>query len=662
MRRLPPALLAVPALVVARFLPADGAGLFVRLAAASAVALLPGVMIARAIGLGGASAALVWALAALAAALAVVFAVHASIVLAIVVLVTIGAAALPFALRRSLGPRSLTVPLVMLCAGTVLGVALWRVAGPVEGDALFHLARVRKLDALGDLTPHRVGEFRGGGLHPGYAFPLWHGFLAVVARLAGLDPTAVVEHESSVLAPLAVLVAWEAGRALFVSRWAGVALAAAQVALIALAPGHGGAYRALALPATASRQLLVLAALALVFAAVAAPSRALVVSVAAAAGALALVHPTYALFLLLPVAGWAIATFLLARRAWRRFALVGAACAVPTAVVLAALYRIARDSRSLQADSRCGSLHGIRRHLDQLDVHSCSSYALKPGVVDRGGAVAVAALALVPLAALVWRRRWAAFVLGGSTVVFAVTLLPFVFPRLADAVSLSQARRVAGFLPLTFAFAGGLGVATRLVRIFVLPLALGAGIALQLVWPGDFGYVVEHGGPPLVTWFAFAGGVIGLVVAAVTRRWSLEDDPGPLTAAAAILFVLPVAFHAFHHWSPPKGQVLSAGLVRALRTHVPRGDVVLSDPETSYRIAAQAPVYVVAVPITHVADTRANRPRERIRDVTRYLDGSDSTVPRRYGAHWLVLDRRRTTFGVGRSPLYADGRYALYRL
>ena len=111
-----------------------------------------------------------------------------------------------------------------------------------------------------------VGEFVDGGLHPGYAFPLWHAFLALVAKIAGVDPADVVVHEAAVLAPLAFLVVYEAGAAVFRSRWLGVATLAATVGVTALASGSGGALRLLALPATAGgRLLLVPAALALVF-------------------------------------------------------------------------------------------------------------------------------------------------------------------------------------------------------------------------------------------------------------------------------------------------------------------------------------------------------------------------------------------------------------
>jgi len=49
--RVPPLLLAVPLLGIARLLPEHGFGLWVRLAAATLVLLLPGRLVARALGL-----------------------------------------------------------------------------------------------------------------------------------------------------------------------------------------------------------------------------------------------------------------------------------------------------------------------------------------------------------------------------------------------------------------------------------------------------------------------------------------------------------------------------------------------------------------------------------------------------------------------------------
>src|SRR6266540_1222821 len=233
-------LLSLPLLGVARLLPAYGVGLWLRLVAASLVLLLPGTLVARALRLRGASATVAFGLGALGPALLLVFLVHSSIWLALVVL---------------------AVALV----GLLLGVLLWHVAGVVNGDALFHLGRVRKLDAFGDLHIRSVDEFRDGGLHPGYAFPLWHAFLALVAKLGGVDPTQVVLHEPSAVAPIAFAVVYEAGVALFRSAALGVGVLAAAVAAAAFAPGHGGSYALLGQPGTLDRHVLVPAALTLFF-------------------------------------------------------------------------------------------------------------------------------------------------------------------------------------------------------------------------------------------------------------------------------------------------------------------------------------------------------------------------------------------------------------
>ena len=99
----------------------------------------------------------------------------------------------------------------------------------------------------------------------------------------------------------------------------------------------------------------------------------------------------------------------------------------------------------------------------------------------------------------------------------------------------------------------------------------------------------------------------------------------------------------------------------ALR-ELPDGDVVFSDLETSYRIAAFAPVYVAAAPPSHVADTTKNRPYERRRDTIEFFAGGDLAIPRRYGADWLVVDRDRFDLLAGLPVVYRDERYTLYRL
>lgn len=637
----------------------SSAFLLVRLALATGVVLAPGFVVARAVGVRGASATLSWALSLVFAALAATFAVGATLTLTLALVVVAGVAVLPLA--RGGGKARVPGWGAIAVAGAVLGILLWHVAGEIGGDGLFHLARVRKLLDLGGLSLHRVDEFRDGGLHPGYAFPLWHGFLALVAKVAGVDPARVVLHEATVLAPLALLTVYEAGWALFRRAWAAAAATGASVALGAMAAGHGAAYTSLALPATASQRVLAPAALALAFATVRTPTRGLVASTAAAALALVVVHPTYALFVLLPFLG-----FLAVRWAWARErrgvrsgALALGALALPAGAFAAWLLPIVRDTASVDPGA-AERARGLAQYATQLVVSSPHRFHLAPEVLARSGAVAIAALALLPLAGLAARRHWAAYVVGGSLAVLGLVLVSALFVPFADAVSLSQARRFAGFLPFAFAFAGGLGVASRLFGRLVLPAALAAGIALQLAYPGDFGYVLHGGSPAWPAWLAAAGGVLALALGFV-RREPLERSAG----LAAALFLLPVFAHGLSHWSPSPSRSpspLSAGLVRALRRDVPAGQTVYSDLETSYRIAAFAPVYVCNAPPGHVADTKQNRPYERRREERRFLRTGDLAIPRSCGARWLVLDGRRSRLHPALPVVYRDARYVLYRL
>ncbi len=195
----------------------------------------------------------------------------------------------------------------VLGAGVVFAGVVWWVQHSLgTGDVLFHLGRARKLaeaDSLSSLSV--VNEFRDGGDHPGYAFPLWHAFLALVSRLAGVDVSLVVLHAGSALTPLAFGAAYAAGRAVL-GHWAGgVAALAAQVAWVGFSRAGVGSFTSLALPATATRLLLVSILIALLFAYLREPSRRLLPPLVAAALAVAVVHPSYLVLVAIPLAGFA---------------------------------------------------------------------------------------------------------------------------------------------------------------------------------------------------------------------------------------------------------------------------------------------------------------------------------------------------------------------
>ena len=632
--------------------------LYLRLAGATLLLLVPGALLAR-----SASGVIVTSLTLIFAALVVVFVAGSSLTLALWLLLAATLAAIPLALRRPrdsllLGER--WAWLAVLGGGVLFGLVLWRMLPQPAGDALFHLARVRKLTTFDGLSLEGVGEFVDGGLHPGYAFPLWHGFLGLVAEIARVDPALVVRHEAAVLAPLSLLVLYEAGVAVFRSAWLGLATVAATLGWLAFASNSGGAFRSLALPATVGgRLLLVPAALALVFAYLREPTRGRLLLVGAAGFVLAVVHPSYAPFTLVVLGGFALARVLVVRAELRTIATALGVFALASGLFLAWLFPVVRDTASFTpAAEQVGErAHSFARYPRQFIVESPERYHVAPALISRAGPVPVAALCLVPLALFAARRRWAALALGGTVATLLLLLLDPVFPRLADAVSLSQARRLTGFLPIAFAFAGGAAVLARVASWGVLPLALTAGVALEWAWPGDFGYVLEDGGPTSPVWIALVGGAaaLALVPVAVARLPALERDDW-LPAAACALFVAPLLVTT--GWERPRRvQELSPGLVEALREQTSPGDVVLADPVTSYWIAAQVPVYVAVSEPPHVGDTVDNRPYERVEQWEEFRRTGE--FPGR--VDWIVLDRKRTGELECAPKRFEDDRYALCR-
>jgi hypothetical protein len=666
---------AVGLLGISRLLPETGFGLWVRLAAATLVVLLPGVFVARCLGQRSAAASFAASVTLVGVALALTVALGASLDATLAFELAVGAVAFVWSLTgrevpgvRLPGEARLVRAAVGL-AGLGLGAAFWVVQGAFSGDTFFHLGRIRKLDALNSLSLHDVGEFRHGGLHPGYALPLWHAWLALVARLAGVDPTSVAAHEASILVPVALVLAYEMGWAIFRSVGLAVAVMLGQVAIKAFAAGHGGVYPFLWEPSTVATQLLVPAAVALFFQFVRRPSWTGGIVLAAASASIALVHPTYALFLAIPLGGFVVARILLTRGSELRsdllaFAVFGAPMA------LAFLWLAPVVSQTIPVTPGPAQLAQNLKHYNaDLVVHSLSRYNLAPSRIDRNGAVAVAALLLAPLALLARRRRWAALVLGGTVAVLGIELWPLVFPHFSDAVSLSQSRRASGFIPFAVALAGGAAVVSRYSRTLAVLGGLACGIWLEAAYGGDFG----HAG--IVVWVALYGSIAALVVGAFLALRSRGKPPpavarshGAAAALAVFLFTLPIFVHGFSSWTPQTTHdrdALTPGLIHFLQEDVPARSVVFSDLATSYRTTAFAPVYVVGVPPTHAANTRPNELAKRRRAVNRFFTHPSLEEPQAWGAQWLILTRSgpvRTIERAGVQPVYQDAKFVVFRV
>ena len=671
----------VALLGISRLLPETGFGLWVRLAAATLVVLLPGLLVARCLGQRSAAAALAASVTLVGAGLALTVALGASLDVTLAFVLAVGAVASAWSLT---GRELEGVPLpgaarlvrgVAAVAGVGLGVGIWFVQGAFTGDVFFHLGRIRKLETLHSLSLHAVGEFRHGGLHPGYAFPMWHAWLALASRLAGVDPTSVAAHEASILVPLALVLIFEMGWAIFRSIGLAVAVVLAQLAFKVFAPGHGGVYRFLWEPGSVATQLLVPAAVAFFFYFVRKPTWPTGLMLAATSGSLALVHPTYALFVAIPLAAFVIARTLLTRgRDFRTGILAFAVFGLPMALAFLWLEPVVEQTIPV-SPGPAQLAHNLHHYRSDLVVHSLARYSLAPARIDRNGAVTIVALLLVPLALLARRRRWAAFVLGGTVAVLGIELWPLVFPHFSNAVSLSQSRRLSGFIPFAVALAGGAAIVARFSRTLAIVGGLAGGIWLQVAFAGDFGLRAPRTEPAIVVWIALYGGIAALVAGALLAWRRYGDPPAPgsrprgATAALAVFFlVLPVAVHGFSDWTPQvkhDRDALTPGLIHFLQRDVAPRSVLFSDLATSYRATAYAPVYVVAVPPTHAANTRPNELAKRRRAVLRFFTHPSLEEPEAWGAQWLVLTRSgpvQTIEGDGLRPRYEDVRFVVFRV
>jgi hypothetical protein len=680
--------LAPAVLLLAHLLPTTGVGLGIRLAAAAAcVLLVPGALLLRALGwpaspgiaLAGSFAL---SLAIDAFGLALAFAVGGSILLMGIVIAAVSVVvAVPAALRNGAHPveqvekRALTG---VFASGVLFSVVVWWAAGPINGDGFFHLARARKLADLDSLSGlGSVGEFKDGGLHPGYAFPLWHGVDALIARLAGADVTAVLLYLPAILVPLALLLAYAAGTAVFRSPYGGAALAAVQLANLGFAQNQenlagNGFFETLSQPQAASTLLFTAAIVALGFAFVVEGGASMLLCLGAASLGLTAVHASYTLFVAMLIVGFLLARLVLTR-AWEplltRTVIVLGAITAPLLLYLLAFYRVIQSSNSVTPNAALRDQE--LANYGHIAIKLGSWIGMAPEAVSRAGPVVVAGLLAIPIAGLAGKRIWAALVLGGGFFLLFVVLVPPVFTVLADLLSLSQARRIPEFLPVSFAVVGGCIVLARL-RAWGVAVAAGVGVLLVLLYPGEFtstrGSFYVHGGPSWAVWLA----CIGVLAALLYGAWRPRSgpEPGRWALAAALAFVLPVAASGLSRVERASADnVLTPGIVQAVTADTSEGDVVFSDRMTAYRIAAYAPVYINASSPGHVAVVRANHVFARARDARLFFwddsmsDAEREAILERWGADWVLVSKERShpQAFLQRFPLvYEDERFALY--
>jgi len=675
--------LAPTTLLLGYLAPAPGLGLALRLAGAAAcVLLVPGALLLRVLGWTPSLAMAIagWftvSLAVAAVGLAVVFLLGTSIVVAGVVIGAVCAATAPIAIGRARSSPALEherQPLFLVLAlSFAYACVLWWAAGPLKTDGLFHAARARKLAEFGSLPSlSTVAEFKDGGVHPGYVFPLWHAVEALISRLAGVDVVTAQLLLPAVLLPLAFVLLYATGSVVFCSPWGGAALVVAALAQFGFAaretnPAGTGLFENLSWPRGSAFLLIGVALVALVFGFVVEGGWLYLVPLVAASFALNAIHLTNTLFLALVLVGFLLAR-LLAVRGWddmatRTVVAMGGALA-PFALFLPIVIPVARTSADVVPSeaTRAFELHhfyGIFSSVGRWVV-------LSPDAIAHGGPVMVAGLLAVPLAAFASRSLWASVALGGVVTILVVALTPPLFTFVSDYLSLSQTRRLPLFLPLGVAIVGAAAVVSRFKALGV-GVAAGAGILLTMLYsdPGR-----RYEGPGWAVIVGLVGGVAALAAGALRR--SRGPDVGPWALAAVVALAFPVAVSTLSGLTPgSRASPLTRAVIAAVRADVPAGDVVFSDPRSGYALAAYAPVYITSSRLGYVAPTKANHVGARLEDATRFLSNSSISdserdeILQRWGAEWLLVDKRGPyprEFVSRLELVYEDGRYALFRV
>ena len=671
-RRIPFAALVLGSLAtcgLVSLLPSTGPLVPLKFAAATfGVLVLPGAVILRLLGWPRSPAAAlpgcaVWSVTALAPGFGLMLLLDRGPVVAVLWLLLVVGVGLLLGRGKpvevDLPPLS---PSVLVLAGGIVGFSalLWLGSWPNIGDAVEHIARMRKigeldpprsLDELGLLPP-------GTGLHPGYAFPLWHATGAVVAWLSGLEETFVFRYWPSLLIVFVAAAMYRAGRVMFGCAAAGVAACVAYLGVFAF-PFGAGFFSQLSYPGYISIFLFWPLVIERTFTYLREGGREPVWTAAAASFAVTAIHPSYAPFMILLIGAFLVARTLLVRDRgdFRRLATMVGALTVPFLLFLVWLYPT--------ADSAAATVSRGSDHFGTLVNTSGDLVSMKPEWVARGGPAAIAALLLVPLASAATRTRAGAFIAGTSAVVILILIVPWFFTPFAEVVSVSQGRRFLFYLPWAFALTGGALVLARF-RWFAVAGALVLGVLLQEIWPGERGYKLVHPGPGWLAWFAGVGALVVLAVGAVRR---LDVRYGNWWALPIVVtFVLPLAVTGVRDMQVNRSEpVFSGPLLAALREHVDRDDVLMAEERLAYRLTARVPIYIVAVSGGHGGNTVVNRQSERRRAVKRFFGAETAAeaenIVDTWEVQWVLVANDEpfpSEFLARFTPVFEGNNYTLY--
>ena len=637
-----------------------------------ATLLLPGAVILRLLGWPrsiavAAVASATWSVAALAPGLVLVFVLEWGFSVAVVWLLAVTLVGLVVGWRRPaeidvVGPRSIA----MLCALTVgFMVMLYLGAHNNVGDAIEHIARMRKLTELN--PPRDLADINllppSGGLHAGYAFPLWHAVIGIVVWIGRLEETQVFRYLPTLLFPFVAAAWYRAARTMFGCRAAGAAAVLALLAAFSFPDAGVGRMNKASYPGNVSIFLLWPIIVERCFAYLQRGGREPVLTVAAASFVVAAIHPSYSPLMMLMVGAFLLVRIAVVRDREEaiRLGVMTAAVTLPFLALLVWLYPLAASggARGTAAQTHFASM---------LDNYG-TTLRLKPGWATRGGAAQIAALLGAPFVVLAARTRAAAFVASGTVGVLLILLVPWFFTPFASVMTISQGRRLLYYLPWVFALVGASLVAARFRHWAVIGAGV-LGVVLAFLWPGDFSYSLRTPGPGWVAWVSIVGIIVALVVG--TRRTSTLRFGNRWAVPVMIAFVLPTAVTGVRLLDTdlPRADGMSEEMIAAVNREVARDDIVLAVPSVAYRLTARAPVYIVAAEWGHGGETTRNQHVLRREDAELFFsqestDGQREQILSRWDVDWVLV---RNDEPYPRSMLqqqrigYKNKRYTLYEV
>ncbi len=556
----------------------------------------------------------------------------------------------------------------------VAAAMAWVIRGSVRLDGLYHIALSRKLVELAHPNFDNVNRFADGGPNPAYALPGWHALVGWCGWITHVDPVVAWEIMPVLVVAVGVLAAGGLARVLLASSQAEPVGAFAWLltrVLFARREVDGDAIRYGAVPGQVTFELAFPVVVAGVAIALTSEDRRARRGGLAAAfvGIVATVifHANYLPYVVIVGIGYAAWWLIAARRRGarlhdvRRLLAVGGWIAAMSAGCMAVV---------LPLLSRLENF-GNAPDDDRIDYHLTHTFGLEHvrggHAYEMLGLPGLVAILAMPWLAWRWRDRRApsAIAWGGATALMAFGFLPPLFQLLRASGSLTLLLRINHPIGELLVVA----LAALVLELAAIVTARGwtrrrqwvtGGVVLLAMWATGVVMGYDKFSPDAFGYLAFVA-LLAVVVASAVGRRPLTAAVLPLVprarvAGVSVLLALGLAFpvgaisikRGIENADSPAGVAqgdlicLGGDVADSLRELKP-GTVVLSDPVSSFRVMALAPVYVVGDYKVWNAATSDNRAEERLADVNRFFDTSRSDaerlqVLRDQGVDYLLVD------------------------